>query len=146
MNYKKTCECCGNVVSAYTHSLNVSLVIALRKLVDQYETRVIPIPLGDLDLATSQYTNFAHLQYFHLAQNMPDGWVPTKMGIQFIYGEARVMVPAGVFGKEILWHGHEAWETHTAKRAELFVYDIDAVSYKRRNEYQREKASTLSLF
>jgi len=146
MKYQKKCECCGHLVTAYTHNLNVPLARALRTLVDLYEARREPIALGELGLTTSQYTNFSHLQYFGLVLNTPEGWVPEELGIDFIYGRAFVLNPAGVMGGKVLSPGHEAWATHRGGRAETWIQELDEGSYKQRVDYQRERSASLRLF
>ena len=144
MKYTKTCECCGNMITAYSHNLNKPLVKALRQLVDYYETHRKPCNLQKhLNLSKDQYNNFQKLQYFRLVHRNNDGWVPTVDGTDFILGRIRVVTPAGTFGKEILENSHEAWDTHSTPRIFVDVKDIDEESWKQREDYKQEKTNTL---
>lgn len=143
MKYSRNCSSCGNKETAYIHNLNVSLVQALRRLVDAYELTKKSQQLGSLHLTNSQYSNFAHLAYFGLVHNIPEGWLPTPEGIDFIHGEIPVLVPSAVISGIVLPSNHEAWKTHPSGRHEMYVKDIDTVSYKQRAEYSREKSNSL---
>ncbi len=145
MKYSKHCDHCGNKVTAYTHSLNVPLVKALRQLVDFYDRNRVPCNLQKhLNLTKNQYNNFQKLQYFKLVHRDIDGYVPTRLGTGFIEGNAEILNPAGTLGKEILDVGHEAWTTHNKRRMTVNVKDIDEISWKRREEYAEEK--TIGMF
>ncbi len=139
MKYSKTCEHCGHIETAYIHSLNKGKVKALRKLVDQYQITKEAVQLRELGINNSQYTNFCHLQYFDLAKHIPEGWVPTKLGIEFIHGESSVLLPAAVMASKVLPDDHEAWKTHDKVRKVTFIFDIDEESYKKRIDYAQEK-------
>ena len=142
MKYSKTCNCCGHQDTAYTFSLNKGKVNALRKLVDKYEITKSAVALGDLNLSTSQFTNFCHLQYFDLVKHIPEGWVPTIIGISFIQGEIGIIMPVATMSGEILADDHEAWATHPGKRTKAFIFDIDETAYKQRPEYAQERSQT----
>lgn len=142
MKYKKTCEHCGHEITAYTFSLNKSMVNALSRLVDLYERERKPIAKPDLNLSNSQYTNFCHLAYFELAKMVEDHWVPTELGMAFIHGETSIVLPIARMGKQNLAPDHEAWKTHEGERYSVTVSDIDVMAYKRRPEYARERATT----
>ena len=143
MKYSKKCESCDHTETAYTFTLNVGKVVALRKLVDYYETNHRGVNLEKLGLTNSQYTNFCHLVYFGLAGNTPKGWLPTDLGIAFIHGEAKITQPVATMGKAVLPNNHEAWRTHPGDRKEVFVFDIDQPSYKKRPEYAVERSGSL---
>ena len=138
MKYSKTCECCGHKNTAFTYNLNVGKVSALRKLTDHYEITKKPVQLGDIKITNSQYTNFCHLAYFNLARHIPGGWVPTDIGIAFIYGEIGVQVPVAVLNGVILNLDHEAWGTQDKKPTTKYVQDIHDISYKKHSEYAEE--------
>jgi len=142
MKYSKTCDHCGHQDTAYTFSLNVGKIKSLRKLVDKYEITRSAVALGYLNLSTSQFTNFCHLQYFDLAKHIPEGWVPTTTGIKFIHGEVGVKTPVAMMNSKILSDEHEAWATHPGKRTKAFIFDIDETAYKQRSEYARERVQT----
>lgn len=147
MKYHTKCEHCGHQVTAYTYSLNVGKVRALRSLVDKYEETRKPVELGTLGLTNSQYTNFCHLPYFGLAQYIPgEGWVPTPKGIMFIEGHVAISMPVAVMGGEVLPNDHEAWQTATRQPKLYSVRQIDETSYKQKVEYQQEKSMAASLF
>jgi len=147
MKYQEICECCGSVVTAYTHNLNVPLVKALRKLVDYFEARRLACNLqDDLDLTHNQLANFQKLQYFGLVYGANGGWIPTKSGIDFIHGEVAVKNPVATMANKVLADDHKAWETHTKERTLVMVNDIDNFSYKQREEYQKEKSPQANLF
>ena len=67
-------------------------------------------------------------------------WNLTKLGEAFYYGEAPVMTPAAHVGGKTLPPDHPAWETHDVKPTLKLINEIEATHYKRRPEYQEEKA------
>ena len=146
-NYQETCECCGNMVTAYIHHLNSPLVSALRQLVDFYEKTSIPANLqNNLSLTKNQYNNFQKLQYFGLVHRTKDGWYPTPLGNEFITGRIDIPVRVATLGKTILPEHHEVWSEAKVKPAKMFVWEIDEGSYKKRPEYQAEKSMQETLF
>ncbi len=147
MKYQKECECCGHVITAYSHHLNKPLVQALKQLVVWYEDTKKPANLqANLNLSKNQYNNFQKLQYFGLVQRTEKGWYPTDIGFQFIYGEISVYNKVATFGKDILGYDHEAWKKVKVKPQMVFVEDIDRDSYKTRVDYQNEKSKQKRLF
>lgn len=147
MKYQEVCDCCGSVVTAYTHCINVALVKALRQLVDYYEQEKKPCNLQKrLNLTHNQFTNFQKLQYFGLVLRTIDGWYPTEKGIGFIAGELSIKNPVATFKNEVLSYNHEAWKTHKAEPVDLWVNDIDQFSFKKRSDYQSEKSLQTNLF
>lgn len=124
--------------TAYTYNLNVGKVSALRKLVDHYEEKKVPVQLGDLKLTNSQYTNFCHLVYFGLAKHIHGGWLPTETGIAFIYGEVSVLVPVAVMNGVVLPLTHEAWATTEKQPKPVFVQGINETAYKKHEAYVQE--------
>lgn len=138
MKHSVTCQSCGHKDTAYTYNLNVGKVSALRKLIDRHEITKAPVHLGDLGITNSQYTNFCHLAYFGLALHITSGWIPTDLGIAFIYGEVGVQVPVAVLNGVVLAGDHEAWNTHTKTPETKYVFDINNTAYKKREEYQEE--------
>jgi len=145
MKYSKQCECCGHIETAFTYTLNVGKVSALRKLVDYYEVTKKPVQLGDLKITNSQYTNFCHLVYFGLAKHVSGGWEPTEKGILFIENKISVMVPQVVMNGKVLEDDHEAWATHTKERKIVTVRDIHELSYKKYGEYAEEVDRPVTL-
>jgi len=147
MKYQERCECCGGVVTAYTHNLNVPLVKALRQLVDYFEANRKACNLQEsLSLTHNQLANFQKLQYFGLVYGVREGWIPTQEGIEFIHGEYSVMNPVATMANKVLPDNHKAWETHTKERYLVGVNEIDNFSYKRREDYQAEKSPQANLF
>lgn len=144
MQYQKQCDCCGHLTTAYSHKLNKPLVKALRQLVDFYENKKTDCNLQkNLDLTKNQYNNFQKLQYFGLVQHTKDGWYPTEQATRFIYGEVVIRNTDLTFGKSILDTRHEAWSIKKINYKFVYVYEIDELSYKKREEYQDEKRQTL---
>lgn len=147
MKYQESCECCGGVVTAYTHNLNVPLVKALRKLVDYFEEYRKACNLQKcLDLTHNQLANFQKLQYFGLVFGTREGWIPTQEGVEFIHGEFTVVNPVATMGNKVIPDNHKAWETHGKERKLMSIEMIDDVSYKKREAYQSEKSPQSSLF
>lgn len=154
MKYQETCDCCGNKITAYTHNLNKPLVGALRQLVDFYQASQIDHRIsgkacnlaGDLRLTHNQLANFQKLQYFGLVIDIKDGWIPTRLGIDFIHGLETVLNPVATFKNEVIPLTHEAWKTHTATPQRVNVHDVDETCYKQRVEYATEKSSQANLF
>lgn len=140
MKFSEQYQSCGHKDTAYTYNLNLGKVSALRKLIDRYELTKAPVQLGDMGITNSQYTNFCHLAYFGLAKHITEGWIPTELGIAFIYGEAGVQVPVAVLNGRVLEASHPAWETHTKTPETKYVFDINNTAYKKRGEYQEEIA------
>lgn len=147
MHFSTKCECCGHTSTAYTHKLGKNLVQALRQLVDWYEETKSPAHLQrHLNLTKTQYNNFQKLQYFNLVRNIPEGWLPTPLGIDFIYNRAMVLNTVATIENNVLSSLHGAWKTHKGKEPKLVsVRDIHLISYKTRSEYQLEKSRQLNL-
>ena len=144
MKYKKTCECCRQTITAYTHNLNKPLIQALRQLVDFYDTNRRECNLqGDLRLTKNQYNNFQKLQYFKLVQRTEHGYYPTQKGSDFIYGKVPCFNSVATYGKDVLEYNHEAWVTHKSQPYKVMVSDIDQFAYKKREEYKEEKRDSL---
>lgn len=147
MKYQETCDCCGGVVTAYTHNLNLPLVKALRQLVDFFERERKACNLQkDLSLTHNQLANFQKLQYFDLVLRVAEGWLPTEKGTMFIYGETSIKNPVATFKNQILPYDHIAWQSHKAEPVDLSVDEVDQFSYKRREAYQAEKSPQNNLF
>lgn len=136
-------------VPAYTHSLNKQLVEAFIEFCEVYFSRCRPINLQQdlIDLDKNQYNNFQKLQYFNLVERIPGrGWIPTKIGIAFYYGEKPVMNPVATLGGNVLPDNHEAWRTHSSGRRLIFIHEVCSTHYKKRPEYQAEASPQSSLF
>jgi len=146
MSYKKVCPHCGEIKTAYVHHLNEPLVYALRQLVDYYNAVKKEANLqDDLNLTKNQYNNFQKLQYFGLVKRIPNGWLPTSIGIGFIEGDCRVYNRVITFDDKVLGPGDMVWSYYNVKPYLVYVSDIIGYNYKQRSEYQREKSSQLSM-
>lgn len=145
MKYQEKCDCCGNKITAYTHNLNKPLIGALRQLVDFYDDGGGHCNLArDLKLTHNQLANFQKLKYFGLVLDVPDGWIPTIHGREFIHGAEKVYNPVATFKNEVLPFSHPAWQTHS-KPVLVGVRDVDEASYKQREAYASEKSGQGTL-
>ena len=144
MKYSKTCECCGHMVTAYSHNINAQLVHALEQVAKHYTQYSKGCNLQkDLVLTKNQYNNFQKLQYFKLVSNTETGWVPTQLGMGFMNGDNVIMNPVATFGKEILNRFHEAWDTSENKPKITHISKIRNYEWKGREAYKQERRSTL---
>jgi hypothetical protein len=145
MKYGSTCGECGHIKTAYTLPLNKSKVAAFIKFADRYLREGKPIAKGELGLTNSQYGNFQNLRHFGIIEQREKGseWYLTPLGEAFFFGEASVNVPAAHMAGETLPPDHPAWATHEDKPVAMMIGDIEATHYKRRPEYQAEKAGHL---
>ena len=141
MKYTKTCPCCDHVVAAYTYRLNAGLVAILKRLVRFYETNRRRAPREDLELTNVQYSTIAHLCYFGLAHSDENGYVPTRLGTDFVHGNARCQDEAAIMEGEVLPLDHEAWGRHPRTPQFITIDDCLPTEYKQRSEYQEEKGS-----
>ena len=139
MKYFNKCECCGNLVRAYSHSLNSQLVYGLEQLVSFWRKNKRGCNLqADLSLTKNQYNNFQKLQYFQLVENKKDGWYPKGKGCLFIDGTIVVESLVATFGKEILDSKHEVWQTAEKKPRMVHISSIKNYNWKRRLDYLNE--------
>jgi hypothetical protein len=148
MKYSTTCECCLQKVTAYTHHLNAPLVLALKSL-HEFNKANGGAEMGQLNLASSQYSNFGHLSYWDLAKYVSGKWHITERGEAFLFGELMVLDTVAVMARHVLPYDHEAWASHRNKPELVSVKDIMGVwDFKRKPEYQAEKSdqSSLSIF
>ncbi len=149
MKYNKKCECCGHQITAYTISLNKSLVEAFIRFAQKFiDGGRKPITKPEIGLTNTQYTNFHNLVYFGIIYKAPDhdGWYLTDLGEKFYYCEESVLTPAGFMGGETLAWDHPAWATHDSPRHNVMISDISSVTYKKRPDYAREKSNQEPLF
>ena len=150
MKYSKTCECCGNVISAYTHKLNAWNVDMLEKLVLFYQKRHRPAIISELDLSPVEYSVFGKMKHFgiisHVKQRTSvDGeeitWrIPTLKWIEWLQWKRQIENRSASFGKQTLPLDHEARQTDKIWRKLVRVRDIKA-DYKQKHgdEYKKEK-------
>lgn len=145
MKYGSTCGECGHVKTAYTLPLNKSMVAAFIRFADRYLREGKPIAKEELGLTNSQYGNFQNLRHFGVIEQREkgSGWHLTALGEAFYFGEHPLLVPVAHMGGETLPYDHEAWATHDDKPVAMMIGDIEATHYKKRPEYQAEKAGHL---
>lgn len=145
MKYSQKCECCAHVTVAYTHRLNIPLVGALRRLVDEYERTgapVLPSEFNRLGMSHNQQANFQKLRYFGMIDQSQKcaGWWPTKKGLAFIYGRTPAFDLVATIEGEPLDYSHPAWTTSKIKASSRYVHEIDKAAYKKHPEYAAEKS------
>lgn len=145
MKYSKKCPCCGHVTAAYTYKLNKCRLATLRKIIDAYEQKNSAVGRKDLVLSNVEYSTLPHLQFWGFIQIAPQGYYPTRQGVDFIYGRISVPETVAVLENEILPPEHEAWATHNGSRRKVMVWEIDETAFKQRPEYQAEKSSQLTM-
>ena len=150
MKYSKTCECCWNVVSAYTHKLNAWNVDMLEKLVLFYQKRNRPAIISELWLSPVEYSVFSKMKHFGIIQhvelkraltNEKITWrIPTRKWIEWLQWKIQIENRSASFGKTTLPLDHEAWKTDKIWRKLVRVRDIKS-DYKRKqpDEYKKEK-------
>ena len=149
MKYSKTCECCGNIISAYTHKLNAWNVDMLEKLVLFHDKNDRPAIISELGLSPVEYSVFSKMKHFWIIQRVNwgstdgqkiQGWIPTRKWIEWLQGKIQIESRSASFGKETLPLDHEARQTDKIWRKLVRVRDIKA-DYKRKkgDEYKKEK-------
>lgn len=150
MKYSKTCECCWNVVSAYTHKLNAWNVIMLEKLVLFYQKRNRPAIISELDLTPVEYSVFGKMKHFWIISHVKRktaingeeiSWrIPTLKWIERLQGKIQIENRSASFWKQTLTLDHEARQTDKLWRKLVRVRDIKS-DYKRKHgdEYKKEK-------
>ena len=150
MKYSDTCEHCGHIVTAYSHSLNAQLVDALSKLCDRWYQIQKAFKLTEIDLSHNQINNFQKLQYFGLVHRSEYGWMPTVKGASFVRGKTVCYNMVATFGKEILENDHIAWSSSKRKPKLIHIGAVKNYKWKPKVDYQLEKAraasESLSLF
>lgn len=155
MKYSKTCECCGNIISAYTHKLNAWNVDMLEKLVLFFQKRDRPAVISELWLSPVEYSVFSKMKHFWIIKRVEwwstdgskiQGRIPTEKWIERLKWKIQIENRSASFGKETLPLDHEARQTDKIWRKLVRVRDIKA-DYKRKRgeEYKKEKG-TRSLF
>jgi len=139
MKYVETCPHCNTKFVAYTYKLNKSRVASLRALVDYYEAHRGPVKIKDLGLTNAQYVTFAHLKYWKFVERIPYGYIPTRYGIDFVYGYEKAWETVAVINSKLLGLDHEAWRTHKEKNKLKLVFDINRTAFKEHEQFQAEK-------
>lgn len=146
MSYQIKCDHCGHTKTAYAQTLNVHLLQAFIALCAFYINRKRPAGIAELDLDPVQYTNFQKLQYFGLVDRTPKGYVPTRNGFAFYYGEARIPVTVYTMESEVLPESHEAVRESAKARQRVFIHEIIRTHYVQRPEWQAQASPQASLF
>ena len=124
--------------------MNRHALDAFIKFADKFIKDKTPRRKLEMELSNPQYTNWHNLRHFHIIfqEKGTAKWILTKKGEQFFRGEIKLMVPAAHMGGATLDSTHPAWETHTAERKELFIWELLKVAetaWKQREEFQKEK-------
>lgn len=147
MKFSKTCECCGQKVTAYTHNLNQPLVEAFASMVAKYLEGREPVDLAGLNLDHKQLCNFQKLRHFGLVDFFEKSrWFPTESGLKFYFGETSVLNPSASMGNKTLEDTHEAWDTHAKHRVRVTIANLLPYHYKQRPQYQAERSDQASIF
>lgn len=95
------CECCGAKIIEYEFRFNAGLRSCLRKLAEWGDR---PVKVKELGLTTSEWTNFAKLRYWGLAENEMGKdsrhkggvWGITALGLDFVHGRCHIFDTAVV--------------------------------------------------
>lgn len=82
MKPKEFCTHCGASMVKYKFRINWGMAGALIKL----QRMGRPCSMGELGLTPSQYTNFAKVAYWNLANNEGGQWSLTRDGERFLEG------------------------------------------------------------
>lgn len=147
MKYNKICECCGNKVTAYTHVMNVWLVQSFDQLCTKWNKTRRPVNINkDLTLSKVQYCNFQKLQYRWLVEHSSSWWEPTQRWLMFWQWLKPTQSVVATLGKTILRPDHEARDTHKNEPKAKYIWEFKWYEYKKREEYAKERNTTMSLF
>jgi hypothetical protein len=153
MKYQKKCECCGHIMTAYTHKLWKQQIEMLWKLIWFHLKTWRPAIISELWLTPVQYSIFAKMQYFDLIVQqlfeVPDkkmeklckkiGRVPTPMWYAFYTWKCPVYSRVATMNWKRLSDCHEAWDTDKEKRKMVYRRDIENEKSKTHEEYKNEK-------
>lgn len=136
MSYTEECPHCGNKIRAYIHALNQPMVSALRQLVDYWDEYGKSCNLQrDLRLTKNQYNNFQKLAYFGLVGRTTNGWYPSELGREFIYGRARSWNKVATFKGQTVGFDHPVWKGAKVRPSLKHIREIDEIAYKNPIEY-----------
>lgn len=140
MKYSKTCECCWNVVCAYTHNLNCQMVEMLWKLIQFNHEKWRPAKLGELWFRPVEYANFQKLRYFKLIFANEDGRQATEKWKLFRTWKIQCENRTASFWNHALPLDHEARATDTKGRKNVRIWEINSeYEWKKQKEYSKEK-------
>lgn len=144
MKHTEICECCWNKISTYTHALNKSLISAFGQLVYYYRMNWKLANLQkNLSLSKNQYNNFQKLQYWGIVSRNKGGRYPTRLWFDFFDCKTNIFDRVATFWKKVLSPTNPLREKDKKKPKLIYIYDIDQIYFKRREEYQSEKTKTL---
>lgn len=147
MKYSKVCECCWNVVSAYTHNLNCQMVEMLWKLIQFRQEQWRPAKLGELWFRPVEYANFQKLRYFKLIYSTEDGREASPKWILFRTWKIQCENRSASFWNHALPLDHEAWATDKKWRKKVWIWEINSeYERKKEKEYKVEKPQMKTLF
>lgn len=135
MKYKETCECCGNEVKLYRHTINKPLLQALAQL---YKFGGRADLQKDLNLTKNQYNNFQKLQYFLLVEktSVLGVWEITTLGREFVEGKKSICFSAFTLGKQNIHEESKIVKEELKKPLRYGrVQDIKDVNYKKYLDY-----------
>ena len=147
MKYSKKCQCCGHVVTAYTHKLWRQQIEMLWKLINFHERKWRPAIISELWLTPVQYSIFWKMKHFDLIKQeyFKQDWkmklwrIPTWTWKWFYLWKN--MCPnrvASMNGETLPWN-HEAWKTDDEWRKRVRRKDIEFEKSKQPVEYKEEK-------
>ncbi len=141
MNYRRACDHCGHVLTAYTLPLNEGLVRAFIALVMARIRLGRPVKKGELGLTNAQYSNAQNLRHFGLIFQPEKGrsWEVTPLGWNFYRGKSSIFTPAAHLGGMTLLPSHPAWATHKEQRRDVLIREVLPEEWKDRAEFAVEK-------
>lgn len=150
MKYQKKCECCGHVVTAYTHKLWKQQVEMLRKLIRFNDQKHRPAIISEIGLTPVQYSIFSKMKHWKFIQTKEihkEDWETTMWRIatykarQFIGWKIQVENRVASMNWKTLSPFHEAWTTDEQWRKMVYVWEISDEKSKQPEEYKKEKGS-----
>jgi len=143
MKYTKTCECCWNKITAYTHKLNAWHVDMVEKLYNYWMKNKKPAISSELNLTPVEYSCFAKARHFGIIAEYQGGWVPTRKAVAFLKWEIKIPNRVASFGNRTLPMDHEAWKTDKKGWKLVSVEEVKK-DYKRKQaqEYKEEKGTS----
>lgn len=127
-------------ISAYSHSMNASMLEAFKEFARLYIAERKPIAKVRIPLEKTEYGNWAKLKFAGIIEQHKKGWwILTPFGEDFYHGRVCILSPWGWFEGAALQPDHEAWKTFTGKRHEIWIHSDLSKRVKRSREYEKEK-------
>lgn len=147
MKYSKKCECCGSVVTAYTHKLWLQQVEMLWKIISFYHKNHRPAILSELWLTPVQYSIFSKMKHWNIVeqQMFQKDWkmifwrVPKRKWFSFYEWQIPIENRSASMNGKTLPLDHEAWKTDKEWRRLVYRREIEAWKSKTHEEYKDEK-------